>query len=145
MYRDASHLRRSFSYNRTKINIQFLNELFWIIFYVVCEAKQHIWITLSILCLSVCQSVPLFVCLSVRRSVCLLVSRYVGLPHLVQSITRECLTSQTSNLVGRLSLISWWSLLIFRSVGQRSRSKVILIPNCWGGGISVLQTSLVWS
>ena len=27
MYRDASHLWRSFSHNRTKINIQFLNDI----------------------------------------------------------------------------------------------------------------------
>ena len=51
MYRDASHLWRSFSHNRTKINIQFLNErnsddtLPFIIFLttVSCDCSNRLW------------------------------------------------------------------------------------------------------
>ena len=60
------------------------------------------------------------VCWSVGPSVAMSVSL-----NLVQLITQESFAPEASNLVGRYSLMSRWSLLIFRSVGQRSMSKVI--------------------
>ena len=51
------------------------------------------------------------------------VGRNVGMPvslHMVQLITQEGFAPEASNLVGREYLMSKSSLLIFRSVGQRS-------------------------
>ena len=45
--------------------------------------------------------------------------------NLLQPITQERFDQKASNVVGRPSLMSTWPLSIFRSVGQRSRSKVM--------------------
>ena len=50
---------------------------------------------------------------------------HIDLPYLVQLITQEHFTLEASILVVRwCSSMSRWSLLIFRSVGRRSMSKV---------------------
>ena len=68
---------------------------------------------------------------------------HASLLHLVQLITQERFAPEASNLVSRQSLMSTWPLLIFRSVGQRSVSKVKPILYMLGkGGISVLQTAI---
>ena len=73
------------------------------------------------------------------------VKGHASLRHLLQLITQECFAPVASNLVGRYSLMSTWPLLIFRSVGQRSVSKVKTILYMLGkGGISVLQTAIFW-
>ena len=61
-------------------------------------------------------------CPSVRLSVCLSVCL-----NLMQLITQEGFAPEASNLVGREFMISRWSLL--RSVGESSRSKVILVSH----------------
>ena len=49
---------------------------------------------------------------------------------------------EASNLVGRKSLMSRWPLSIFRSVDERSRSKVNLFLICWGRGALVFHKHL---
>ena len=52
------------------------------------------------------------------------VKSHVSLPHLLQRITLERFAQEDSNLEGGKSMMSRWSLLRFRLVGQRSRLKV---------------------
>ena len=71
------------------------------------------------------------------------VKGHANLLHLVQLITQECFAPKASNLVSRWSLMSRWPLLIFRSVGQRSVSKVkSLFFICWGRGALVFYKQL---
>ena len=71
------------------------------------------------------------------------VKGHANLLHLVQLITPECFAPKASNLVSRWSLMSRWPLLIFRSVGQRSVSKVkSLFFICWGRGALVFYKQL---
>ena len=96
MYRDASHLWRSFSHNRTKINIQFLNE---------SECKQIV-------------REPL------RGSPALFVLCYDSFPHEPRKEDTHSLIKEQACHVGnsRLSLMeNWWTLLFFtvKSWGQR--------------------------
>jgi len=55
-------------------------------------------------------------------SICLSVCLSVGRPNGFQSITWERFSPGTSNLVGLLVMTHNWTLLVLRSVGQRSRS-----------------------
>ena len=71
------------------------------------------------------------------------VKGHANLLHLVQLITQECFAPKASIFVSRWSLMSRWPLLIFRSVGQRSVSKVkSLFFICWGRGALVFYKQL---
>ena len=70
-------------------------------------------------------------CNAEEECTCRSVGLYVGMSvslMIVQLITQERFAPEAfKNLVSRYSLISRLSLLIFKSVGQRLRSKVMLV------------------
>ena len=84
--------------------------------------------------------------IALHMSVGMFVCRFVGMSvslNLEQPITQERFVPEPSNLAGRYSLMRRLALLLFRSVGQRSRLKVKpILYLLRKGGISVLQTSI---